>query len=388
MNAPVPFRPRRAAPLGYFVHHQGRGHAERCAALVNALPASRPVTIFCARDDIFPALRDGVEIVRIPSLFEATGAEELHDTTATPDTVHCAPLGWPGIRTAMATLAGWFAEARPATIVCDVSAEVAQLARICSVPHIKVLQHGDRTDPGHRAAYDGAIGLLVPSHEALAQPDWTDAMRAKSCFAGGLGVDTDMPERDVARARLGVGQGARVVLVVSGGGGEGFPAAPIAVGARAHPDATWITIGKVARDWHATEPANLRHDGWVDAPADYMAAADVIVASTGNTTTQQILAAGRPWLAVPEWRYFDEQVEKARALARARVAHHVPHMPSSAQAWRAAIAAARADHDPGRQRALVRADAARHAADWLEARIAALTPVPAFAAPQPDRSIR
>ena len=39
-------------PFGYFVHHQGRGHAERCAAIANALPRERPLTLFCARDDI------------------------------------------------------------------------------------------------------------------------------------------------------------------------------------------------------------------------------------------------------------------------------------------------------------------------------------------------
>ena len=87
-------------PFGYFVHHQGRGHAERCAAIVNALPTDRPVTIFCARDDIFPPLTARARIVTIPSLFERTGAECDMDHVPTPDTLHCAPLGWPGIRQA------------------------------------------------------------------------------------------------------------------------------------------------------------------------------------------------------------------------------------------------------------------------------------------------
>ena len=53
-------------PFGYFVHHQGRGHAERCAAIARALPPGRPLTIFCARDDIFPPLPQHVERIRIP----------------------------------------------------------------------------------------------------------------------------------------------------------------------------------------------------------------------------------------------------------------------------------------------------------------------------------
>ena len=120
------------------------------------------------------------------------------------------------------------------------------------------------------------------------------------------------------------------------------------------------------RDWHATEPGNLTHHGWVDDAPDRIASADLVIASTGNTTCHQVLAAGVPWIAVPEWRYFDEQHEKARALAEAGLAHVTPHLPSSAHAWRGAVEAAQAGHDAGRMRSLVDADAARAAASWIE----------------------
>jgi hypothetical protein len=369
-------------PFGYFVHHQGRGHAERCAAIANALPRERPLTLFCARDDIFPDLPEHVAVVRLPSLFEATGEEAgAMDWVPTPQTLHCAPLGWPGIRRAMATMAGWFDAADPALMICDVSAEVAQLARICSVPHVKVLQHGDRGDAGHRAAYDGAAGLLAPFHAALAQPEWDAGMLGRTCFAGGLGVDTRVPERKVARQRIGVGADEEVILVVAGGGGGGFAAAPLGVGARATPQARWITIGPVQRDWHATEPANLEHRGWVADAADHIAAADVVIASTGNTTCQQILAAGRPWLAVPEWRYFDEQHRKAETLAAASVACVRPHLPSSAGGWLEALAETRAGHRPLAQRAMIDEAPAQIAADWLEALAMRLWTPSAVAAP-------
>ncbi len=354
-------------PFGYFVHHQGRGHAERCAAIAHALPAERPLTIFCARDDIFPPLPAQARIVRIPSLFEATGDEATTmDWVPTPATLHCAPLGWPGIRQAMATISGWFASADPALMICDVSAEIAQLSRICSVPHVKILQHGDRGDAGHRAAYDGAAGLLAAFHADLAQPDWDTGMRARTCFAGGLGVDTHVPDRAEARARIGVAPDAELVLVLSGGGGGGFGQAPLGIGARSRPASRWITIGPVVRDWHATEPQNIEHRGWVDNPADYVAAADLVIASTGNTTCQQVLAAARPWLAIPEWRYFDEQHRKADALAAAGVACVRPHLPSSADAWGDAIAEALATHAPDRQRRLIADAPAADAARWLE----------------------
>jgi hypothetical protein len=355
--------PRR--PIGYFCHHQGRGHALRAAAFANAVAKRHPVTIFCARTDIFPRLDAGVTVQAIPSLFEPTGQEAPGlASLPQPETVHCAPLGWPSIRAAMGQLASWFAEADPALLVSDVSAEVAQLARLCSVPHVCVLQHGRRTDPGHRAAWDGAVGLIAPFAEALAQPDWPEAQAAKTCFAPGLGVELPQGPRGAAIRPY--------ALVISGEGGDGIAEAPIALAARAFPALDWITIGAVRRDWHATPPGNLHHAGWVEDAPSRIAGAALIVASTGNSTCHQILAAGKPWIAVPEWRYFDEQVEKARALMRAGAALGLTHLPSSAAAWREAVRKVRQTHDAERQRALLSASPAQDVADWTDALVARL----------------
>jgi len=352
-------------PFGYFVHHQGRGHAERCAAILNALPETRPVTVFCARLDILPRLPAHVTLYQIPSLFERQGDECDMDHVSTPETLHCAPLGWPGIRHAMGQIAQWFAAADPALMICDVSAEVAQLSRLCSVPHVKILQHGDRSDQGHVATYDGAVGLLAPFSEKLAQPEWQN-WADKVHYAAGLGVSASLPDRDLARRKLGIAAHAKLAVVVSGGGGTGFSIAPLGVAARAFPDWQWITIGNLQGEWHATSGGNLQHRGWVDDPATYIAAADLVVSSTGNTTCAQVLAAGVPWIAVPEWRYFDEQVFKAAALDRAGAALHLPHLPSSAHAWQQAFADAMSRHDPALQGALLGNNPAKGTADWLE----------------------
>ena len=312
-------------PFGYFVHHQGRGHAERCAAVVNALPEARPVHIFCARDDIFPPLRNNVTVQKLPSLFEARGDEPRGAALLdTPDTTHCAPVGWSGIREAMAAMAQFFAAEAPELMIVDVSAEVAQLARICSVPHVKILQHGDRSDVGHCAAYDGAAGLLAPFHADLAQESWS-AWAEKIHYAPGLGVNVSLPDPEEARTTLKLGK-RPMALVVCGGGGNGISEAALGVAARSYPQMDWITIGEVQRDWHATLPPNLIHKGWVENAPDYIAAADLVISSTGNTTCAQVLTAAKPWIVVPEWRYFDEQVEKARALGKAGAALHLPHM--------------------------------------------------------------
>jgi UDP-N-acetylglucosamine:LPS N-acetylglucosamine transferase len=174
-----------------------------------------------------------------------------------------------------------------------------------------------------------------------------------------------LPKPEEARATLKLGK-RPMALVVCGGGGNGISEAALGVAARSYPQMDWITIGEVQRDWHATLPPNLIHKGWVDNAPDYIAAADLVISSTGNTTCAQVLTAAKPWIVVPEWRYFDEQVEKARALGQAGAALHLPHMPSSAHAWRAAIEQAKSQHNPARQRALAGgSDAATRTAQWL-----------------------
>lgn len=354
-------------PIGFFVHHQGRGHAERCAALANCLIERRPVTLFSARDDIFPPLDPAIEIVKIPSLFEPGGQEApAMSALPMPETVHCAPLGWPGITSAFATISNWFDKARPALFVTDVSAELAQLARLCSVPHVAVVQHGERDDPAHMAAYDGAVGLLAPYSEVLEQIDRPSRLRAKTHYASGIGVDlATYPDKKSARKKLGIEAGEDIVLVIAGGGGEGTPTAPLTLGARAEPEARWVTIGKVRSEWHETPPGNLEHLGWVDNPRDWIAAADRIVSSCGNTTVHMVLAAGKPWIVVPEWRYFDEQCCKAEVLDREGLAAVSRQWPSHPAAWRKLWLAASAI-DVERQRELIGENPASDAAEWLD----------------------
>jgi len=354
-------------PIGYFVHHQGRGHAERAAAIANALIETRGVTLFCARDDIFAALDERIVVQTIPSLFEPTGQEApAMAALPAPDTVHCAPLGWPSITQALAAIAQWFAEAQPALFITDVSAELGQLARLCSVPHVAVLQHGERSDPGHMAAYDSAVGLLAPYSERLEQHDRPAAMRRKTHYASGVGIDcSGFPDRAEARAKLGIDLQEDLVLVLAGGGGEGTPSAPLTLGARAEPGSRWISIGQVRSEWHETPPGNLDHRGWVDNPRDWIAAADRVVSSCGNTTVQVVLAAGKPWVVIPEWRYFDEQFCKAEVLDREGLAAVSRHWPSHPAAWERLWAAARMI-DVENQRSIIATNPAEEAAEWLD----------------------
>lgn len=364
-------------PLGIFVHHQGRGHARRCAAIVRAM-RRRPVTMFCADPSIIDDDLD-VEVVALPAMIGAASERNGLFATPPPERMHCVPLGVPEITDTMATMAAWCRAARPSLFLVDVSAEVALLMRILSVPAIKVRMHGDRSDPWHLAAYDACVGLLAPFDEAIEQPDYPAFARAKTLYTGGLCTTEDaVPDKAEARARLGLPADREVIVAIAGGGGTGTPYAPLTMAARARPDALWLTIGPLHREGHETDFGNLHNLGWVDGPIDYIAAADIVLASAGDNTVTEIARVGRPFLCVPEWRYFDEQVAKAREMARIGACALRPAWPASTGQWQAALDDTAAV-DLAAQRALFAPDAAVRAAAFIDGWIDRLWNVPAVA---------
>jgi predicted glycosyltransferase len=351
-------------PIAFFVHHQGRGHAKRGEAICAHL--RRPALVLCARADLFTSLPESAQVIGLPDMIGAPSrTEALHGEPA-PPSLHCLPLGVDEQRRHMGEIARVLTEADPALFFVDVSAEIALLSRIMSVPAVKVRMHGDRSDPCHTAAYEACVGLVAPFDEAIEQADYDDRFRAKTFYAGGL-CDTSrpVPEKAAARARLGLPQDRELILVLSGGGGSGTPYAPLTMGCRALPQADWHVIGVAGREGHETDFANLTEHGWVDDPLSWIAAADLVMGSAGDNTVHEVARVGRPFLCVPEWRYFGEQHAKAEALARADAAHVLQVWPSSDRGWRDAAAAAFA-LDLDVQRRLFAEDAGARIAGYLD----------------------
>ena len=154
-------------------------------------------------------------------------------------------------------------------------------------------------------------------------------------------------------------------MVVAGSGGVGIPYASVSLGARAVPEALWVVVGNVARFGHETEFASIRCVGWVDNVGAYLAAADVVVGTTGDTLSHEIAGSGRPYVSIPEWCYYDEQRRKSEMLHSIGAAVHSATWPASFKAWRQVIAEAEAQ-DPAVRRGLVDGHAAWRAARFLD----------------------
>lgn len=351
-------------PFGFFVHHQGRGHARRCEEIIRHLD-DRPITILSADRSIFGDLDDRIDFVELPNAIGDPSVTQALHNQQTPDAMQCVPLGSEALKANATLIVNFFNRANPGLIFNDVSVEWALLARLCSVPSVKVRMHGDRSDASHVAAYQACAGLIAPFHADLEQSDYPNWARRKTFYSGGLCTTLDaVPERQVARKRLNLPLDREVIVVMSGGGGSGANYASLTMAARALPEALWLTAGPVNLEGHETEFTNLRQLGWVENITDVIAAADVIVASAGDNTCHEIARVGRPFLCIPEWRYYDEQVAKARELARIGAAHSCMVWPASNGQWQNAILAAK-DVGTKRLEGLFDAQAAKKIADHL-----------------------
>jgi predicted glycosyltransferase len=351
-------------PIGFFVHHQGRGHAKRCEAILSHLP-DRPVTILSASREIFSELDDRVTFVELPDMIgDPSRTAALHDQE-TPHVMHCVPMGSHRLRQNAGLISRFLSEDDPTLFVVDVSAEWALLSRLHSVPAISIRMHGERMDAGHLGAYEASAAMLAPFSETIEQKDYPHKLRKQTFYTGGLCTNKDpVPSRLEARRKLDLPAEKHIVLTLSGGGGHGSLYAPLTMGARALPESLWLTIGPVHREGHETEFGNLINKGWVEDPLSYIAAADVVLASAGDNTVHEIARVGRPFVCVPEWRYFAEQICKAERLGAAGAAHVLAHWPASNRAWQEAIARAEA-LDLSAQRELCDPEAPLKAASFL-----------------------
>lgn len=356
-------------PISFFVHHQGHGHARRAMAIIRHFSPERPVSVMTADPTLFDGFERRIDLITLPDMIGAAVPSQALFDQPTPSVMHCVPMGVVEMRQTMRRILDHLDDIDAGLFVIDVSAELALLSRIASVPAVKVRMHGDRNDPGHLAAYEACVGMLAPFDVRLEQADYPEHFRQKTFYSGGLCTTAvQVPDRMEARQLLGLEPDREIVVALTGGGGAGTPYAPLTVAARAAPDTLFLTIGPLHLEGHETDFANLVNCGWVDNVVDYLAASDIVLASAGDNTVHEIAMLERPYIVAPEWRYFGEQTRKAERLAELGAAVNMPVWPGDFAGWREVLKQARA-LDVAKLSGLYADDAARRAAEWLEASV-------------------
>ena len=235
--------------IGYYVHHQGSGHARRALAVARHLreevtglgsgpaPHGWPgAWVSLARDDD-PA---------------PDPTPEVSDVTA-HGVLHWAPRHHHGLLRRHRQLVEWLDAAAPRLVVVDVSVEVSLLVRLCGVPVVVGGMPGRRTDPVHALAHDVADAILAPwppgAHDLSGWPQrWKDKLwevGAVSALARSEDSREQAPQRAGAADLVSgedssrSGQRGGEVLVLWGGGGDPVPEEALSAARNATPGWRW-----------------------------------------------------------------------------------------------------------------------------------------------------
>ncbi|MFJ5136017.1 glycosyltransferase [Streptomyces sp. NPDC088707] len=302
--------------IGYYVHHQGRGHLHRALCIAAHTPEDVTVLTSLPR----PAAWRGGWVHLPPD-----DADSPDDPTAR-GRLHWVPLHHPGHRERMAIIAEWIGGADPALFVSDVSVEAATLARLMGTPVVVAAMRGERQDEAHRLAYDLADALLAPWPSCLPEPGWPAHWRAKTVHTGGI-------SRYDGRPRPGTGAHPRrkEVVVMMGAGGTDLGASQLREARRSTPDWIWTVLGGPRASW-------------IEDPWPVLCRASVVITHAGQNAVAECAAARAPSIVIPQERPHQEQHATARALAAGGLATVCDTWPAP-HAWPSLLheAAARPD---------------------------------------------
>lgn len=286
--------------IGWYVHHQGRGHLTRAMTVAPYL--TEPVTVLSSLPE--PSDSDIAGWVR---LHRDDDLDDVVDPTA-HGVLHWAPSGSRGLAARMAQISAWVNTARPRLIVVDVSVEVTLLARLCGVPVVVVAGPGDRDDLPHQTAYAVADRIIAAWPREVYDPPFLHGHADRTVYVGAI-------SRFDARTRPTAA--GRDVLVLSGAGGGEQTGADVAR-ADAASRRTWTSAG-------------LPGSAWVEDVWPQLTAASVVVTHGGQNALADISAARRPAVVVPQVRPFAEQTRVAAALQRSGLVVTVADWPEADQ---------------------------------------------------------
>lgn len=278
--------------IGYYIHHQGRGHLNRALAIAAELDqtvvglSSHPRSVDWSG-----------EWVDLPRDDESIEPRDVDAHTR----LHWVPLHDAGLRARMARISRWISESKPRLIVVDVSVEVALLARLLGVPVVTVALPGIRADEAHGLGYDISAAIIAAwprQADGMISGLSASARRRLHC----VGAISRFGSRgDEGRPALGSGSSRRVLLL-GGAGGSSLDPAAVATARASTPDWHWTVLGS-------------RGGRWVDDPWPDICSADVVITHAGQNALADVAAARRPAVVIPESRPHDEQVTTASVLA-------------------------------------------------------------------------
>ena len=300
------------SPVAYYAHHMGSGHFVRGGQVLRGL--RRPAALLSS----YPGRKKHGDRFDLISLDTDHAHQTDYDQSLSPepDCLHHAPLNVAGIQNRMASVANWIQWHRPTLLVSDVSMEMIQFARLCSVPTLGVRLTGPREDTAHRQGFDSCRRVVFPLPEIFEDPNTSEAVKRKTEYVGGICRHIGKSiSKSNARQKLKLDPIRKTVVVTNGAYGSGRDADYLVELAELQSDYDWIVIGKL-HGVPAELPENLHIVGSVPDTYPWLRAADIVVGSCGCNTMLEAAYAERPFVCLPEDRPYAEQRTKAEVLHR------------------------------------------------------------------------
>lgn len=275
--------------IGYYVHHQGLGHAHRAVSICDAL--THEVT--------------GLSTLPVPRHWQGRWLELDRDDEDPPHVdvtagrqLHWAPLHNAGLRTRMAQISDWIRTAKPQLMIVDISVEVALLARLHGIPVVTVVLPGNREDPAHRLVHDLARRII-----AVWPPEAAEMVKGLAVNDPRLACVGAISRYDRIIAGLTPRSQCknRVTLLTGKGGND------VAISAVEHAQATtpgweWSVLGEGF--------------SWTDDPWEVLIKSDVVITHAGQNAIAEVAAARRPAIVFAQERPHQEQRSTVATLQR------------------------------------------------------------------------
>lgn len=343
--------------IGYYVHHQGRGHLHRMHSIAAHL--SNPVTVLSSLVPTAEHRGPWVTLAR-DDVGGAPVDEEAHGV------LHWVPRYDAGLGLRSAEITAWLERVRPTLVVVDVSVEVSLLVRLAGVPVVVVAMPGARMDPAHQIAYDVADALLAPWPETSADDEWPHRWLEKTSHVGAFSEFDELPRAEPPSPSEGTGK--HKALLLWGSGGTVLPETLLEGVRSATPGWSWDAVG--------VGEFRSRGEVW-----QALCAADVVVSHGGQNAVAEVAAARAPAVVIADPRPFSEQEHTVRALQAAGLAVGLERWPTL-QFWPHLLARALEIGGEGWQ-SWCPGNGARRAASALDELAFRLDPSPASRQPVP-----
>lgn len=280
--------------LGYYAHHHGSGHANYAQILSKAFAYES--VVFTSSNFQFD---EKINLEKLASEDpDGTGIDQKY--IPPPAYLHYSPVGQKSIQLRSAQILNRIIREEVKLLVIDVSAEIAALARSASIPYAYVRLPGERKDPGHLQAFQGAVFLLAYFPEAFESSNTPAWVKEKTIYLGFFNRFSCNQKLKFKNQNSYL----KNVCVISGKGGNEKLLRSLP---KLQKRFSYSEINVYGAQVPSRQRGNLNFRKSAPNIMKTLQDADIIVANCGLNLTSEIIETGKPFLSIPENRPFGEQ---------------------------------------------------------------------------------